>query len=177
MGTTVIYNGITMKGGLTLKFEESAIRDPSGTDIWNKTLDIRVLYVLNPRLIVQYVQPESAAMGIFGAVGGDLDAILADVKCKLNTDRQSFTYSIAGASYSAKWDINKQGPDLANGPKVTEFSLQHVSSDTIRIVFGIRIAGLCCASGHAGQTVLNHRWCLVDELDENYRTTPPRSAA
>lgn len=167
MGTTVEYNGVTLKNVLTLEFDQTTRRDSSGTDKLFSDTTIRVLATINLQALA--VGKSSASIGVFGQNGQAMGDVLKGVLCLLGHDRKNFKYSIGGVTVYER-NVDKSGPDYDLGPKVLECRAVQITSQTVQLVFGIKIAVLCCDSA-VGNQILNNRWCVIDDLDDNFKTT------
>lgn len=160
MGTNVYYNGLELRNVITRTFEQTPVRDDSGTDIIYSKFAVEVQTVMNVDLLTAAVQslgilPESASMD-----GSNTGSLLRSIERILGQDRKQFRYVMDGTEV-----ISTYPPDANNGPKVMSVRTAHISRSTIRINFSIEV---CVVQCDQALPVINNRWSMAEDIDGNF---------
>ena len=184
-GTSVTYNGIEMHNVVTRQWDEQVVYDESGTD------PISIRYVLGFEGILHMQPGEEGRETDFsntpawtGAEGAQSAANTwgdsrADVERRLSTPRRTLLIKMADVEVlrvtAANQDskTSKDDWDTDNGPKPQQVRLTHIVSNRMaRVQFSIIVQILGCANPNTGDhTVLNNRWSVAEEIDDDFYTT------
>ena len=165
MATSVFYNGITIGNVLTREFDQTVIRDDSGTDKLFSRFRVTVEGVANANILAAAVQNLGiVGSGLAGTIPG---AVVQAARQRLAEDRGLFIY------YQDGQEILKSNPELDadNGPKVSNLRITHTSQATVKIQFTIECALVDCQTGKPPQDVINNRWSSTDDYGDDFRCT------
>lgn len=157
--TDLTYNGITLKNCVTRIFEQTPVRDSSGTDTLYHQFSISVECVMSASALQGF-------HGAQGANGNSLAAIIKDTRRKLMEERKYLTYEIGG---NAVVDSNST-KDADNGPKPLRCTIHRINNTTVHIVFHVVACLTDCCEGCQPDVVINNRWSSADDIDEQWRT-------
>lgn len=156
------YNGVRLLGITTLTCNQAPAMDESNTDPMYSKVEIAGKTVINAAVLIAQNQH-------LGVIGNGVTGATAQEVCKalqpiLGANRGAFKYIQNGVvQYEAdgKTDCN-------NGPRV-RFELKPMGRSAIAITFHIEIAVADCSNGLP--VVLNNRWQVSDDVDDQSRTT------
>lgn len=166
MGTNVYYNGLELRNVITRTFEQTPVRDDSGTDIIYSKFAVEVQTVMSAEImaadIAEYGRSNLGVVpfGRDGMSAENLSTVTSQIEAILGQDRKAFTYSIDGNVV-----LSVYGPDANNGPKVLSVRVVHVSSSLIRINFSVELAVTPCDKT---LPVINNRWTMTEDIDGNF---------
>ncbi len=173
-GTILSYNGITLSNCLTRQFDEEAVYDDSGTDVLYHKFTIEVVsYVHSANT---QINNRIQTQPIFSSTTGNQ---YLGIRAPLMHPRGDFRYTLADgtpiliAKHGANNSEGVSTPtlDVNNGPKPLHCNVTQVAgSNTLRISYAIEICIVDC-SNQNNQGVLNNRWAMTDEIDEDWFTT------
>lgn len=175
MSTDVIYNDIKLKNVVTREWTQETVYDESGTDVIGHRFKLRFEGILH----VQNVPDAPAWIARSqGAAGDKVATLVKVVATALGQSRKQFLVKINGdevlrcmpsiAAFS--FDVNR---DIDNGPKPIDVQIRYiVSNQVLGISFGIECTKVLCEPyGGLPQLVLNNRWSITEQMDENFFTT------
>jgi len=182
LGTTVTYNGVTLHNVQTREWEQETVYDESNTDALFHRYRLRFEGILHAEA--------SGPTWVGTATQANLVAQYADVRTRLQRPRQTLTVTVSNAhandaplllfqcvpsvppSQSTSGNLSNPDRDVANGPKPTGFKiLQMIGAKCMRVSFSIECAKVSCQGGYTVPLILNNRWSVSEEMDENNFTT------
>lgn len=183
MGTTLTYNGVTLRECETLRFSQTCQLDESGTDLVHHVFQVRVAAIVQADMLhFAAAQPPSGAAT--AATAGEAQKALRRALMHPHGDLEYLIGStsmlkVTGNPQTAK---SENVPlDARNGPFPRDFSIVHVAGERVfRVEFEIEANVVECGApdlfevmyGQKGtQNVLSNRWSLEDTKDENWYTT------
>lgn len=159
------YNGVRFRGIHTVQFDQEAVRDDSDTDVWYDKFTYGCSCVINTAILV-------AANPFLGVTGSRVDAESASAICRnLHArfeDRKTFTL-IQDNTITLFQAADAQHGDSNNGPKVRRASFKPMGPRSIKIDIVIEVCQVSCTESQS--PVVGNRWQVVDEIDEQWRTT------
>jgi hypothetical protein len=169
-GTSVLYNGVTLKEVQTEQFDQEVVYDDSGTDVIHHRFLVRVSGSVHANQALGHgvITPTASAT----AVG-----VMQQVHSLLSHPRATFIYTVNGVVLLQATDDT----DVNNGPKPQVVSItQVVAQKLFRVVFAIEVCLVYCqGESRTGPTygapkaknVLNNRWRVREEKDSRWHTT------
>lgn len=193
---TIYYNNITIENALTRAFRQEVVYDPSGTDHFfsRYTMTFEGLITglgRGQRITCSLSQDAAAAWGAPHPIWADIRHALMDPRYPLtitarfaNADGQIEERTIFRCvpERLAPEDPDR---DLGHGPKPTELEIiGMIGGRALKVRWSVQCekldfpkdsygeVGLHFEEGTAGlQTVLDNRWSVSEELDENFYLT------
>jgi len=165
MATNLYYNGVMLRNVWIRDFEQTPIRDDSGTDILHQRFFVSVETVVNPlivRGVIDSLGLASAGRPISPSTAGEA---LASARRFLAEDRGNFLLEMEGRTILT----SSAATDANNGPKVIHLRTIQVSPETIKIQFAIEICKIDCTEQPSA--VISNRWSCVDDTDDLRRIT------
>jgi len=179
MSTTVEYNGVTMTGVTTRRWQQDAVYDGSGTDLVRHKFSLSFEGLCH----AQAGGPITAATA---PTADDAPATEKTIRARLLMPRgplkvrmgvtegnnKSGTTLLAVAP-SPGTSSQSGYEDVDNGPKPQSVNITRVVGDELlRIVFDIECSVVECVQQVTGNIgpVLSNRWSLSEEMDENFYT-------
>ena len=184
-GTTIHYNGVTLKQCETKRFEQSSEYDESDTDLMRQKYVIAVSALVSDDDTVhtnaEYVDYVPQADD--DPYEGQAVFLTSMIQKALSHPRGDFTMGIGGTMILTA-SSNPKSPfrDCKNGPKPRRVNITHIArAKALRIEFEIEIHLIDCVFGILSKTVdpsrgewdpsgvvLNNRWSLTDSKDANF---------
>ncbi|HZZ71339.1 MAG TPA: hypothetical protein VFE24_03745 [Pirellulales bacterium] len=179
MSTYLRYNGILLRNVQTLEFSQVPVRDSSGTDQVFHQYTLRIQSIVDPNVL-----DTAAALGAGIVDGETIVDTMKRIRCQLAEDRGDLDYYMftdrpgydAGhldGAFRGSLLTGGLASDCNNGPKVIHCNIVHIARNLFRIEFGIQVSKICCdTTGDQGTppAVLNNRWSMSDDMDDNFRT-------
>ncbi len=187
MSTTVIYNGVEIRNCLTKRFEQVTVMDPSDTDKEYDKFTVRVAgYVhkiyqsLSPTVgVMETVNPNSGlSIGPNSVAANQMRA-----RRLLMEPRKQFKMTVgevpllecgprltetAGDETTVEVAYN----DVNNGPKPRACSITSiVGTNLMPIEFEIEICMIDCVNPQNYTGIINNRWAMADQIDQDWYTT------
>ena len=174
--TEVTYANVTLQNCLTEMFDDSLVYDDSDTDVLYRRIRVRVLGYLHK----QVIKPDKTEPLTVGVHFDDESSGADEVGCanqysdylqrKMLTSRQVFEMTLDGKA------LLKVTPeeDMNNGPKPRHFRIRRiVGNEMMHVEFEIELCVRPCElpEGEQAPKVLNNRWEMVDDFDENWHCT------
>lgn len=155
------YYGVRFLGIKTVQFEQANKRDDSDTDVIFSRFTVGISTVINTAVFAAANQ----RVGVIGDIAGaSAAAICKNLQAKFE-DRQEFKL-IQDGVIVLESDWRK---DANNGPKVQKADFKPMGSNSIVVNVVIEVAINPCV--RYPSAVINNRWQVVDDIDENWRTT------
>ena len=180
-GTKLTYNNVVLHGCSLLKFEQTAEKDPSGTDRMFDKYSIRVRgYVFGAGT----VSDDDLEIGVSSPkiksklFVGNAANIYTNIKTALMTIRKPFELEMDNAQllsvepHDGGEEITSK--DVNNGPKPLSLSIHHVTAaNMFRVEYEIEVCLVTCdETGEGGnRIVLSNRWSVQDDIDSTLMTT------
>ena len=192
MGTTVIYNGVTLHNVQTREWSQSVRYDDSGTDAMFHVFSMKFEGLLHS----EYQHTSTTSVAVAPTVNMPVQYV--EVQRRLLKPRQQLeVYVSSSETFTDSIPLFLCGPapgeagtiasvanmanldrDVDNGPKPKNFRvLQIIGAKCLRVAFEIECAKLVCqggvtinASGSAlgvMPVVLSNRWTVDESMDEN----------
>jgi len=178
--TIVEYGDVEIFSCHTQRFVQEVVQDESATDLMYVRTTVEVSGILHGRSI-------SALDTSLGRGVGDAATSAERNATSLLPPRQRFrmrfgadadgdggTAIIDISPVSSIYDDNPVvGYDVNGGPKCTRFELSHFANNTaFRVTAAFEICSVPCANfDQQSKGVLSNRWSVLDEVDQNFRTT------
>lgn len=155
-------NGVRFIGITTAQFEQSPRRDDSGTDVWFDDFTVGVSTVANVAVF-------TAANQRLGVIGNRVQGASAAEICKnlqsRMEDRKSFKL-IQDGVVMVESDVTT---DADNGPRFLNANFTPMGSNSFRVNIVIKASRVSCSENPSA--VLGNRWQVVDDVDDQWRTT------
>lgn len=182
MGLTVArYNGVTISGAQTRRFNQSLRYDSSSTDAMFLETEIQ---------LVGLVHAEHSRRGVAGSVADNSRQLVAEIQARLLDPRHTleiafqqhgeqaaeelpFFRALAGRVDAAQ---SRQRPemDVDNGPKPQSCEVEHFTQDLFRVVWTVKVAQqVLDPAGNFPRTlrqdaVISNRWTVEESFDRNW---------
>lgn len=155
-------NGVRFIGIQTAQFEQSPRRDDSGTDVWFDDFTIGVSSIAN----VAVFTAANQRLGIIGnrVQGGSAAQICKNLQSRME-DRKSFKL-IQDGVVMVESDATT---DADNGPRFLNASFVPMGANSFRVNILIKASRVSCSD--TPSAVLGNRWQVIDDIDEQWRTT------
>lgn len=183
--TVVSYNGVTLTQCLTRRFEQEAVYDESQSDLQFFKFTVRV---------VGYVHGVTSATSVNATPnpgGSDAAAHHKAIRYLLGQPRGAFVMRVGADSsnYTTGGTVLLQANgltesavpssltnrDVNNGPKPRVIDITEIAGNTLmRVEFEIEVNKIECDANGAcpnSSGVLNNRWMVTDDVDQNFYTT------
>ena len=173
-GTNLEYGSVLLKNVHTLLFQQTPIRDPSGTDIWYWEFRIRVSSLIHDQI---FSESETTIGAVFKGNSSSGSTNVGQrhetIRESLQGDRQKLIYSIDGVQVVRSEAEN----DCNNGPKVVDLKISHVSPKTQRTHQALNLREVWYdphQAEHMAQNLrraglsTNNRWSSTDALDNSF---------
>lgn len=176
MATNVTYNGVELLDVLTKRFSQTAIYDPSGTDLEYHEFNIVVVGTCHTGT--------STSLGMLPFVGNNPSDAEATIRALLGEPRRLFSMLVDGNTLLAAGPMPQQiaGSSIAfcdvnNGPKPRVIEISRITPNAFQVSFEITICKIECESLKNSAGVLSHRWSVEESFDQtefSTRTTTGR---
>ena len=183
MATVVTYNGITLNGATTTRFQQVPQYDASGTDVIFSRFFFTFEGICHAQgrttdqLLPWIGQSGVSTLPTVQQAFTQISAALWQPRQSLNIvmgNNSMFTCDGSQELTSSGTAANSKWMDLDNGPKPKNVTLTHITSNanvgpTFHVTFDIECARSMCPGG-AIQPLLNNRWSIGETLDEEFFT-------
>lgn len=167
-GTDVYYNGCILHNVQTRQWEQEIVYDESGTDVLGCRYHLAfegTIHGQSAGLVANGGPPYANYTS--GFPGASAVATYQVLHHSLSQARRDLLITFDGQTVLA---VNEQS-DTDNGPKPKHVRLTQITSDMVfRVEFSIDVCVVPCLGKRPGP-VLNNRWSIAEELDENYHVT------
>lgn len=176
MGTTVIYNGVTLQNVSTNQWNETIMYDDSGADPVGMQYDL----VFDSVVHVQGIFDEGALTLTAPAYATDAvdhasaTAALRSILTHLEQPRKRLIVkfgenTIVNVAPADGRETYARATDIDNGPKPQSVKIFRIASDqAFRIRFAIRAFVNNCEHKFKVGMVVNNRWSVQEAMDENF---------
>jgi hypothetical protein len=191
MAKEVNYNGVLLHGVQTLEWNEEVSYDDSHTDPKGTKYYLRFQGICHgyaaqagsdspsPSFIAPYSgsqgQPIVADPNFSGQPFAtnryqQIAKALNTPRCDLSVTENGITLLHISPSTNQDSDSDR---DTNNGPKPSGVSITHFANDKVfRVVFTIEAEKVNCSSSSSDRgLILNNRWTVAEEMDENFQIT------
>lgn len=162
MAYSLIYNGMQFLGILTTTFDQEPVRDDSNTDTWYDKFTISIEAIINIAVF-------TAVNKNVGVIGNRVQGASASETCQniqaLMEDRKPFQF-IQDGRIVVESDARK---DANNGPRVIRKSVKPMGRNSARVQVTFEVSRVTCSENVS--PVLGNRWQVIDEVDDQWRTT------
>lgn len=159
MTTRVEYADVDLENVLTNLFEQTPIREPSGTDILYQQFRVHVSTIVNL---------DATTMGIVAGGGNSVGERIERIRKSLAEDRKLFKFFMNGYLLLQ----SSAAEDSDNGPKVQRVNISRIAPATVHIDFEIIVARVDCKDYDRSPTqVISNRWACTDDVGKNFATT------
>ncbi len=156
------YYGMRFIGIQTAQFDQTPFRDPSDTDIWFDKFTVGVSTIINTAVF-------AAANQNIGVIGNRVQgATAADICRNLQSrmeDRKQFALIQNGVTVLEA----NAATDADNGPKVRRANFKPMGANSIKVDIVVECCKISCSESPSA--VVNNRWEVSDDIDDNWRTT------
>ncbi len=184
-GTDVIYNGIELHNVTTKQWDQQVVYDDSNTDpiAIRFTLSFEgLLHLQNEAGIGTDLSDVPAWIGNSASQTAPTNTFASSIQVvheALSTPRKELIINMNGKRVlrvvppSSGVLSGVSDFDTENGPKPQFVKVMHVVSNKMaRVQFSISVAILGCESGGSRSTpVINNRWSVSEEMDDDFFTT------
>lgn len=162
MSFQVNYNGMQLLGILTPLFDQDTVRDDSNTDTWYHKFTLEVETVAN----IAVFAAQNRNLGIVGnrVQGASAAEVCRNIQSRFE-DRKAFQF-IQDGTILLQSDVTT---DANNGPRVNKVSVKPCGSGSMRIRVVFEISKIVCTDNPS--PVIGNRWQVVDDIDDQWRTT------
>lgn len=186
MATVVTYGGIKLNNVVTRQWDEEIIYDQSGTDAIHQKFRLAfegILYVKDVQNAqMQWIDSQA------GSGGSNIATLQTYVRSRLSQPRQELYVRIVENSLDHggipvdvillhcrppqtsydHWSF----VDVDNGPKPRNVVVSQIVADKVmRISFTIECALVECVNQAVVPVIINNRWSVGEEMDENFFST------
>ena len=179
-GTDVSYNGIILNNVVTKQWNQQITYDESGTDPLAVQYTLAFEGILHLQSVAnaplsQSIETPWVAQEGQPTAGFEFGALLSDVQRRLSVPRKTLSVRMGGTTVLTVFpaDQSPRDYDVDNGPKPQFVRVTNIVSDkVVRVQFSIVAAIHGCPSGITPNSIiLNNRWSVSEEMDENFFTT------
>lgn len=177
MATTLQYGTVTLSNVLTKKFEQEAIYDDSGTDLLYHKFTVRVVGYIHNAILDTVEKAASVDVQPRNDNRPALD--YGRIRAALLEPRKVLLMTVGGDTLLYCSPAGVQAPvgldawkDVNNGPKPRQCEVTEiVGASLLKIEYTIEANVLECASNANASNVLNNRFSIADDIDEDWYTT------
>lgn len=187
MATIVTYNGVQLNNVTTRAWDEEIVYDPSETEVARHKFRLTFEGLIHIQGERDTLTPWVDKVG--GSNSSDVGALAKLIRRRLAQARKQLVITavqpavgegdnIETARNIELFRCEAQGGgrtvdvDVDNGPKPRDISVTHVINDKLlRVRFTIECSKLECVTAGTLPAVLNHRWSVTEEMDENFFIT------
>lgn len=177
-GTTVQYNGVIMRNVVTREWDEEIEYDESGTDIVRHHHTLRFEGIIHNQIVADDGQSPVVAtqpfkVGVAVASEVEIRRLLLQARKNLQVTINGTTLLLVTSSENTS--LYERFQDTKNGPKPRGLQITKIISDKVfRVVWSVECWTSECPGGKpagAGKFVLNNRWSVTENMDENFFVT------
>lgn len=181
-GTTVTYNGVTMKNVRTVSCEQDIILDPSGTDMIGDRVTLSFLSYVHTQDLREILH--GTTVGSYPAAISNINFMYQQVEARLREPRAPLLVEVGStplyaiypaADAGSAYDKSGRNVDINNGPHPQRVRIEAIAGDqAFRISFTIQFMVSGCASPNGVQgpnIVINNRWSVSESRDAQFYTT------
>lgn len=162
MAYSLIYNDMQFLGILTATFDQEPVRDDSNTDTWYDKFTISIETIINTAVF-------AAANKTVGIIGNRVQGATAAEVCRNIQDRLEDRKPLQFIQDGTVVIESNLRMDANNGPRVVRKSIKPMGRNSAKVIVTFEVSRVVCTE--TPSPVVGNRWQVIDEVDDQWRTT------